>query len=246
MQRSAMTRTTASTRTGSTAHTMPIRKIPQPPAREPRVDPRLDPRVPIMTLPNVRVNLPRFDWFKPLPPDVVVPPGKVSPQLLRVPERDAERVLLAVIHLVADIRKEQPPNVVWTLGNDELHVLLDKTRLSCGPGIITIGLTVQCEEARGPQRMDVGFAVGRPDRPTGLIMSTFDRVQGNLAIANTWSESLTAFAWEAVVTMAEELSGGMGKDSRGRALVPGSIAADKGAIFIDPMARHDLRWVASK
>lgn len=221
---------------------MPIRRPPIPPRGEPRVEPRPRPTIPGMILPNVTVELKRFDWFKPLPPDVVVPPGTVSPELIRVPERDAARVLLAVIRLVADIRADQPPNVVWTLGNDELQVVLDKTRLSCAPGLVTIGLTVQCDEVRGAQRMDVGFAVGRPDRPTGLVMSTFDRVQGNSIIASTWSESLTAFAWEALIAMAEQLAGGMGKDSRGRALVPGSIAAGASALFIDPMARHDLRW----
>lgn len=222
---------------------MSIRKPPRPPVGDPRIDPRIAPRAPGIVLPGVTIKLPPFKWYRPLPPDVVVPPGTVSPELIRVPERDAERVLRAVIHLVADIREEQPPNVVWTLGNDELHVLLEKTRISCALGLVTIGLTVQCEEVRGAQRMDVGFAVGRPDRPTGLVMSTFDRVQGNSAIASAWSEALTAFAWEALVAMAEQLAGGMGRDSRGRALVPGSIAAGPSALFIDPMARHDLRWV---
>ncbi len=222
---------------------MSIRKTPTQPVGAPRSDPRLAPRAPGIILPGVTIKLPPFKWYKPLPPGVVVPPGTVSPQLIRVPERDAQRVLLAVIHLVADIRAEQPPNVVWTRGNDELLVLLDKTRMSCAPGLVTIGLTVQCEEVRGAQRIDVGFAVGRPDRPAGLVMSAFDRVQGNSWIAGAWSESLTAFAWEALVALAEQLAGGMGKDSRGRALVPGSIAAGDGALFIDPMARHDLRWV---
>jgi hypothetical protein len=221
---------------------MPIRPTPRPP----RIDPRVGPIAPgVIVLPDVIIDLPRADWFRPLPPGVILTPGTVAPGMIRVPERDAQAVLRATIHLAADIRAEQPPNVVWTLGADELQVMLDQTRIVCARGLITIALTAQCDEVKGAQRLDVGFAVGRPDRPTGLIMSTFDRVQGNATIAAAWSEALTAFAWEALVGMATQLAAGMGKDSRGRALVPGSIAADANTLFITPMARHDLRFVSA-
>ena len=117
---------------------------------------------------------------------------------------------------------------------------LDRTRIECAPGLLTVSLVVHCNEVKGDQRVDVAFAVGTMERPTGLVMSTFDRVQGPAIIADAWSESITAFAWEAVVTMAQQLAAGAGKDSAGRPLVPALIAADKGLLVIAPMARNNL------
>lgn len=196
-----------------------------------------------IVLPGAIIELRNTEWFRPLAPDIRLKPGTPAPELVRVPEAAANAILRSVIHLVADIRADAPPDVVWTHGANEVQVLLDRTRLALAPGFVSIGLVVRCDELREPQRMDVAFAVGSKGRPTGLVMSTFERVQGPALIADTWSGALTAFAWELLVTIAQQIAAGIGKDVRGRPLLPGSIAADKDLLLIGAMARHDLSWV---
>ena len=193
-----------------------------------------------LALPGATIPLRNIDWFKPLAPGTRLVAGAVAPSPLRVPVRDAELVLRRLIHLVADTRADSPPTVVWVLGKDELLVLLDKTRLGCEPGMITISLFVQCDEVRGAKRVDVPFAVGSPTRPSGLVMSTFDRVAAPAEIADTWSRSIIAFAWETLITVATQLAAGVGRDSAKRPLVPGTIAADRGFLLIGAMARNTL------
>jgi hypothetical protein len=193
-----------------------------------------------IVLPGAVIPLRNTDWFKPLHPGIKLPPGELAPNLLRIPVKDAETVLRGIIHLVADIAADTRPSVVWVAGNDELLVRLDQTRLTCAPGFITISLFVECDEVRDTQRIDIAFAVGSPQRPTGLVMSTFDRPQGPAAITNTWSASLTAFAWEVLVTTAQQLAAGVGRDASKRPLVPGTIAADTDLLLIGAMARNNL------
>jgi hypothetical protein len=193
-----------------------------------------------ITLPGATIALRNVDWFTTLTPGLKLAAGAVAPSVLRVPVRDAELVLRRLIHLVADIRADSPPTVVWVLGKDELLVLLDKTALACGPGLVTISLFVSCDELRGIKRVDVPFAVGSPTRPSGLIMSTFDRVAAPAEIADTWSRPIIAFAWEALVTVATQLAAGVGRDSAKRPLVPATIAADRSVLLIGAMARNAL------
>ena len=196
-----------------------------------------------IVLPGAVIPIRNSDWFRPLRPGIKLPPGELAPNLLRIPVRDAETVMRAIIHLVADIGADTRPSVVWVAGDNELHVLLDLTRLTCAPGFITLSLFVECDEVRGTQRIDVAFAVGAPQRPTGLVMSTFERPQGPVVITDTWAGSLTAFAWETLVTNAQQLAAGVGKDASGRPLVPGTIAADTNLLLIGAMARNNLAWV---
>ena len=193
-----------------------------------------------LVLPGATIDLSNADWFEPLKANVKLRAGAVAPNVIRVPAEAAQRVLRGIIHLVADIAATAPPTVVWVAGKDELLVYLDRTLIQCASGMLTISLVVHCNEVKGDQRVDVAFAVGTAQRPTGLVMSTFDRIQGPAVIADTWSESITAFAWEAVVTIAQQLAAAAGKDSAGRPLVPALIAADKGLLLIAPMARNNL------
>jgi hypothetical protein len=124
-------------------------------------------------------------------------------------------------------------------------VLLDKATIACEPGLVTISLFVSCDEVRGAKRVDVPFAVGSPTRPSGLIMSTFDRVAAPAEIADTWSRSIIAFAWEALVTVATQLAAGVGRDSAKRPLVPATIAADRSVLLIGAMARNALANLTS-
>ncbi len=193
-----------------------------------------------LVLPGATIDLSNTDWFKPLKANVKLRAGAVAPDLIRVPGDAVQKVLRGIIHLVADVAASAPPTVVWVAGADELLVYLDRTRIECAPGMLTVSLVVHCNEVKGDQRIDVAFAVGTSQRPTGLVMSTFDRVQGPAIIADTWSEAITAFAWEAVVTIAQQLAAGTGKDAAGRPLVPALIAADKALLLIAPMARNNI------
>lgn len=218
------------------------------PSRPVRPDPSL-PAIGALrqiVLPDVTIDIGNPKWFRPLPPNIKLPPGTLAPDLLRVPIGDANKVLRGIIHLVADIPADAPKDVVWVDGANELRVLLDRTTLTCAPGFVTVSLTVECEELREPQRLDVAFAVGRKDKPTGLLMSTFDRVQGPALIAEYWSGALSAFAWEALVTTAQQLAGAVGKDAGGKPLVPGSIAADTDALLLGAMSRTALNWTGGQ
>ncbi len=198
-----------------------------------------------LVLPGATIPIRNIDWFRTLAPGIRLPPGTVAPDLLRVPVKHAELVLRSVIHLVADIRADAPPTVVWVLGKDELLVLLDKTRLACAPGLVTVSLFVECDEVRGTQKVEVPFAVGSPTRPSGLIMSTFDRVAAPAPVADNWSASISAFAWEALVTLAQQLAAGVGNDASKRPLVPGTIAADADLLLVGAMARNALSLLAT-
>lgn len=193
-----------------------------------------------LVLTNVIVPIANARWFKPVPATVNMTAGVAAPDLLRIPVKDANTVVRSVIHLVADIRADASPQVVWTQGEHELLVALDKTQLVCAPGLVTIAFVVSCDQVQGAQRIDILFAVGSAAKPAGLVMSTFDRVQGPLIITDHWSSPLIAFAWETLITTAQQLAGALGKDTRKRALVPYSIASETNVLLIGAMARHDL------
>lgn len=197
-----------------------------------------------LVLPGAVVALKNTDWFQPLRPDAKLPPGTLAPDTLRVPVDHAQAVLRAIIHLVADVPADAPPTVVWVAGHDELLVYLDRTRIACASGIVTISLFVTCDEIREDQRIDVAFGVGTSKRPAGLVMSTFDRVQGPSVITDTWSGSITAFAWEALVTMAQQLAAAAGKDAAGRPLVPATIGAEPRMLLVGSMARNNLTFAS--
>ena len=185
------------------------------------------------------IELGKVDWFG----RIVRPlePGGVSKKLLRVPQSDAQQLLRAVVRRVADLPVGSSPEVVWQQGGAELLVLTDKTTLACTPGLVTIGVTVQCDQTRGPATLPVPFAVGTADAPAGLVMHTFDRLAGPDVVTGRWSEAVSAFAWEALLEVARAVCAAVGKDTAGRPLVPGSIAADSRLLLLQPMARHALR-----
>ena len=110
---------------------------------------------PRLVLPGATITLPNANWFQPLAPNVKLRPGAVAPNMLRVPVADAQAVLRGIIHLVADVRADAPPTVVWVAGREELLVYLDRAALACAPGLATISLVVSCDEVKGDQRVDV-------------------------------------------------------------------------------------------
>jgi hypothetical protein len=122
-------------------------------------------------------------------------------------------------------------------------VRTDGISLACAPGLITIGLPVHCDQLgakAGDAVVAVPLAVGSPDRDAGLVMSTLARPSGPAEVVAVWSEALTAFAWEALLHLCQQLSAAVGNDRSGKKLVPVSIGADRDVLLVQPMARHDL------
>jgi len=193
------------------------------------------------------VALPGFEsgelpaWFRVLARDVILAPGRLAPEPLRVPESDANRVLLSTVRLVADLPAGSPTDVVWTRGESELLVRTGKVMLACTTGMVSIAIPVTCDQLFDKDAlMIVPLAVGTEQRPAGLVMSAFTRPAGPEVVTAVWSEPLTAFAWEVLLHLAQQLCAAAGRDQQGRVLVPASIAAAQDVLILQPMARNEL------
>jgi len=184
------------------------------------------------------VPLDGADWLWRLPGDVTLPPGTPAPVPLRVPDPAATRLLRATAATVADLPAGSGPTVVWVRGTDEVEVHLDTLTVATAPGVVTVGVDLVCTQLPAPATMSVPFGVGTDAVPTGLVMTTFDRPVGPDLVAATWGEAVTAFAWAALVHLAEQLCAQVGTDPAGQQLVPGALGAAAGLLLVQPMARH--------
>jgi hypothetical protein len=157
-----------------------------------------------------------------------------------MPSGDALKLLRAVARLVADLPPGSDQDVVWTAGTDELLVHTGDLGLELTPGVVTIGIPVGCDQVRATQTVQVPLAVGTTSRPRGLVMATYAVPAGPPAITDVWADALTAFAWEALLTLAQHVAARSGKDRRGRALVPAALGAERGTLLVRPMARSEV------
>jgi hypothetical protein len=183
-------------------------------------------------------------WWRPLE-GLVLEPGTPSPQTLRIPVRSAITLLRQASRTVANLPKDSPLTVVWTLGESELLVRLDGLSLSCGPGVVSVKVPVRCDQLSKETPMSVIFGVGTTERTTGLVMTTYSRAGGSEVVAAVWTDALSAFAWECLLHLAQQISAAAGEDSTGKKLVPGAIGAERDLLLVRPMARHDLSWSAT-
>ena len=165
------------------------------------------------------------------------PPSAAAPALLRLPAHDAERILHQTIHQVADI-PQHFPQLVWLNGAAELLVRTKDVSLACDTGLVTITLTVNCDQLQEPHQVTVPLAVGTAELPTGLVMATLTRPLGPAVVVDAWAEPLTAFAWEALLHLAQTVSAAAGEDPEGRPLVPATIGAEQRLLLVQPAARH--------
>lgn len=170
--------------------------------------------------------------------DITLSPGDRTEEPASLTRRQAQGVLDEVVRLVADLPRNSTPEVVWTLGANELLCHTDRTTLAFETGVVTMTVVVACDEVDGEVSIPVPFGVGTDDRPAGLLMSTFGRLQGPSEITEVWTDAITAFAWECLLEVCRTIAGNVGEDSRGRALIPGLVSAAPNRIFIHPMARH--------
>jgi hypothetical protein len=177
-------------------------------------------------------------WFKRLSRQIDLKPGAAAPDVLKVPAGDAQRILRETVRLVADIPRGSSPEVVWVLGASELIVHTAGIGLSCLTGQVTITVPVGCDQLKEDARVEVPFAVGTEEAPSGLVMSTLARPAGPATVVDVWAGPLVAFAWEALLHLAQQLCAAAGHDGAGRPLVPAFIGAGRGVLLIQPMARH--------
>ncbi len=179
-------------------------------------------------------------WFRRLGRRVALEPGTPAPDLLRVPAGDAQKILRETVRFVADIPAGSSPEVVWVQGGSELLVHTAGIGLSCLTGQVTVSVPVGCDQVPEGARVDVPFAVGTEKAPGGLVMSTLSRPVGPAVVVDGWAQAVTAFAWEALLHLAQRLCAATGNDSGGRPLVPAYIAAARGVLLVQPMARHRI------
>lgn len=179
-------------------------------------------------------------WFQVVAAGVKLPPGTVAAHTLRVPVAAANRVLAATVRLVADLPAGSPGDVVWSRGEAELLVHTSGVSLACAAGLVSLSIPVACEELPQGGTVVVPIAVGSEERPAGLVMSAFARPLGPQIVTSVWSEALTAFAWEALLHLAQQLCGAAGHDQAGRVLVPASVGAARDVLVLQPMARNEL------
>ena len=187
-----------------------------------------------------RINL---DWLFQLGTNEVIDSGSKTSRNLSVPEGEAQKILRGVVRLVADLPRRSTPEVVWTLGENELLVHTNRIKLSLSSGLVIITNSFQCAEVDGMTHIPVPLGVGTKKAPAGLVMSSFTDLEGPNVITDIWTDAITAFAWECLVELCRTITAGVGKDSQGRALIPGAIAATTGQLLIQPMARHRLSKV---
>lgn len=188
-------------------------------------------------LPSIDFN--RFQWLKRIDTNLLLDIGNQSPDLLAVPTKDAQRVLSETVRLVLDLPRNSTPLVVWTQGDSELLIHSDKTRIGLSSGVVTLRITVECEE-HGRLVIPVPIGVGTKQSPSGLVMTTFEDLEGPAELVAAWSNAIIAFAWEALLEIARVICSEVGNDKRGLPLVPGSIAASPNRLLLQPVARFSL------
>jgi hypothetical protein len=174
------------------------------------------------------------DW---MPPAATLVEGAAG-EWVRVPAGDAQRLLRDTARRVADLPKGANQSVVWVAGASELLVHTDGITVAANVGLVTLAIPVECDQLDKPAVVTVPLALGSEKDPRGLFMSTFDTPGGPAVVTGAWGGPLTAFAWESLLTLAQQLCAAAGNDPRGRPLVPASIAAGTDLLLVMPMARQ--------
>ena len=134
-------------------------------------------------------------------------------------------------------RPSKRTEVVWVDGENELAVSLTDSKVVLADGLIRVALAVRCDQT-GPAVVELVFAVGSENEPSGLYASTYRRPSGPALVVDCWGEALVAFAWQCVLGMVSGIAGATGKDARGNVLVPIELTASRAGLSILPMARH--------
>ena len=173
----------------------------------------------------------------PAPPKKPMAAGEPSAPIFVEAQQASELLRVAARRSAGFFRPTRRTEVVWVDGDRELAVNLAGLQVKFADGAILVTIPVRCDQT-GDAVVDVVFAVGAKNQPSGLYASTYRRPNGPAIIVSAWGEPLVAFAWQAVLGMISGVAGAVGKDSRGNVLVPVEVTASKGGVEIVPMARH--------
>ena len=134
-----------------------------------------------------------------------------------------------------------PASVLWEDGSDALLVDLETVAVELGEGTVLVRVGVSCDQIAEPvMPVEVTFAVGSPERPTGLLAATPLVPAGPPVVIARWADALIAFAWQALLDAVGALAAGAGLDRDGTALIPSVLAARRGELSVTPQARHDM------
>lgn len=177
-------------------------------------------------------------WIRPVGRPDRLDAGELTDQPLVIPQPEAQTALRGVVRLVADLPKDTTPVVVWQHRGSELEVDTEATTIACKVGIVTIGVTVRCDQLPEPTTIEVPFGVGAQDRLTGLVMSSLTRLRGPSVVVDRWSDALTAFAWESLIETTRRLCELLGTDAAGRHLLPAAVGSGSKVLIIQPMSPH--------
>jgi hypothetical protein len=138
-----------------------------------------------------------------------------------------------------------PSQVVWTDGDSEVLVHLDRTEAVVFPGVVVIALMLEAAEA-GAGQLVVPFALGAPDTPAGLVAVTEPVPRGPAALADRWGEAVIAAAWLALIDVAHGMALAAGTDTLGAGLIPGALVCDGKGFTVTPQARHAADQVVGR
>lgn len=151
----------------------------------------------------------------------------------------ASAALAALVQLAAVQAAQGADSVVWDDGVNQLMVHASKIRAVVTEGMVRISIPVECDQLRAT--MEIPFAVGSEARKAGLILATAERPAGDALIARIWGDALIAFAYGALLDMAESLAGASGRDERNERLVPRGFIAKRGELIVESQARFVFR-----
>ena len=185
-------------------------------------------------------------------PQGPIKPGQVSAPLPIDVQRAGSLVTIAVQQAAAGSlaratgdrsrRTALPRSVIWTHGADSLLVLLDSLRISTDEGLVTVAVTVACDELMLTDNVrqatiQIDLVVGTAARPAGMLAAT-TLPRGPLVVVNRWADALVALAWQGMLDAAAGIAAAAGNDTDGAPLVPTSWTATRGGLRIGPQARH--------
>jgi hypothetical protein len=171
------------------------------------------------------------------PPKKPMAAGEPATPVFVEAKQASEFVRVAARRAAGLFRPTKRTEVVWVDGDRELAVNLATLQVKFADGAIQVLIPVRCDQT-GNSVVEVVFAVGSQNQPSGLYASAYRRPTGPALIVEAWGEPLVAFAWQCVLGMVSGIAGAVGKDARGNVLVPVELTASARGVEIVPMARH--------
>lgn len=170
-------------------------------------------------------------------PNKPLEPGAVGPEIPLSHDEVQKLASVAAVTAAGLPIGTDAGQVVWSQGGNELLVMLAKVAVHVDHGIALIDIPASCDQ-QAEGHITVAFALGEDRRPAGMMAVTEDRPRGPRAVVDVWGESLTAFAWQVLLTVSTAVAGSAGDDVDGAPLIPVGLTATGDGLRILTMARH--------